>query len=209
MESLHDWTRLATYIFVSHQTCFIITRHSNLYRLNPGHYAATPSSYLAASIHTLLLSTLLQPSAVLLALWYIVQLPVYFNALSLGEELVKEKVFGVALLGDADIGLDHETLESNTPFRLVVLGCMLANKWLDDHTFSNKPWYVYPPHHFCQSVDIFNQALHFERFYSHMMISNHRLVDDNGPRWMESAQHYPYAGPALIPVPIVGMQPAW
>ena len=42
-----------------------------------------------------------------------------------------------------------------------------------------------------------------------MMISNHRLVDDDGPRWMESARHYPYAGPALIPVPIVGMQPAW
>ena len=108
--------------------------------MNPGHYAATPSSYLAASIHSLLLSTLLQPSAVLLALWYIVRLPVYFNALPLGEELVKEKAFRVALLGDADIGSDRETLETNTPFRLVVLGCMLANKWLDDHTFSNKTW---------------------------------------------------------------------
>jgi hypothetical protein len=108
--------------------------------VNQGHYAATPSSYLAASIHSLLLSTLLQPSAVLLALWYIVRLPVYFNALPLGEESVKEKAFRVALLGDADIGSDRETLETNTPFRLVVLGCMLANKWLDDHTFSNKTW---------------------------------------------------------------------
>jgi hypothetical protein len=65
---------------------------------------------------------------------------VYFNALPLGEESVKEKAFRVALLGDADIGSDRETLETNTPFRLVVLGCMLANKWLDDHTFSNKTW---------------------------------------------------------------------
>ena len=53
---------------------------------------------------------------------------------------MKEKAFRVALLGDADIGSDRETLETNTPFRLVVLGCMLANKWLDDHTFSNKTW---------------------------------------------------------------------
>ena len=79
----------------------------------------------------------------LLALWYIVRLPVHFNALPLGEEFMKEKAFRVALLGEADLGSDHETLETNTPFRLVVLGCMLANKWLDDHTFSNKTWYVY------------------------------------------------------------------
>ena len=57
---------------------------------------------------------------------------------------MKEKAFRVALLGDDDIRSDRENLETNTPFRLVVLGCMLANKWLDDHTFSNKTWYVYP-----------------------------------------------------------------
>ena len=43
-----------------------------------------------------------------------------------------------------------------------------------------------------------------------MMIGDHRLVDEAGSsRWMETAHHYPYAGPAFIPVPIVGMQPAW
>ena len=31
-------------------------------------------------------------------------------------------------------------LEFRVPFRLILLGCMLANKWLDDHTFSNKTW---------------------------------------------------------------------
>jgi hypothetical protein len=79
---------------------------------------------------------------------------VYFNALPLGEELMKEKAFRVALLGDADLGSDRETLETNTPFRLVVLGCMLANKWLDDHTFSNKTWYIFY-YYFCQSVNNF------------------------------------------------------
>ncbi|KAG1758166.1 hypothetical protein EDD22DRAFT_1000042 [Suillus occidentalis] len=40
----------------------------------------------------------------------------------------------------------HQTLHemdevvTNATFRLIVLGFMLANKWLDDHTFSNKTW---------------------------------------------------------------------
>lgn len=97
-----------------------------------------PPSYLAASVHSLLLSTLLQPSAVFLAIWYIVRLPVYFGAAELAAEHVKEIQFRVALLGTE---ADREAMEASAPFRLVVLGCMLANKWLDDHTFSNKTWY--------------------------------------------------------------------
>ncbi|KAG5646463.1 hypothetical protein DXG03_003513 [Asterophora parasitica] len=104
-------------------------------------YANMPPSYLAASIHSLLLSTLLQPSAVFLALWYIVQLPVYFSAAPLGPENAKEARFRAALLGDPYTGLDKDAIEASAPFRLVVLGCMLANKWLDDHTFSNKTWH--------------------------------------------------------------------
>ena len=42
-----------------------------------------------------------------------------------------------------------------------------------------------------------------------MTISDHRLADDAGSRWMDTAHHYPYAGPTFIPVPIVGIQPAW
>lgn len=106
-------------------------------------YATLPPSYLAASVHSLLLSTLLQPSAVFLALWYIVRLPVYFGANGLGNDRVKELRFRVALLGDARGGLDRSSMEESAPFRLIVLGCMLANKWLDDHTFSNKTWYVW------------------------------------------------------------------
>jgi hypothetical protein len=97
-----------------------------------------PPSYLAASVHSLLLSTLLQPSAVFLAIWYIVRLPVYFGAAELAVEHVKETRFRIALLGT---GTDREAMEASAPFRLIVLGCMLANKWLDDHTFSNKTWY--------------------------------------------------------------------
>jgi hypothetical protein len=97
-----------------------------------------PPSYLANAVHSVLLSTLLQPSAVFLALWYIVRLPVYYDAAALSVDYVKELRFRAALLGNS---LDQDT-EASAPFRLIVLGCMLANKWLDDHTFSNKTWYV-------------------------------------------------------------------
>ncbi|KAJ7667733.1 hypothetical protein DFH06DRAFT_1267857 [Mycena polygramma] len=90
---------------------------------------SSPPSYLANAIHSVLLSTLLQPSAVFLAIWYIVRLPVYFDAVALNADYVKELRF-------------RDANEASAPFRLVVLGCMLANKWLDDHTFSNKTWYV-------------------------------------------------------------------
>ncbi|KAK7470928.1 hypothetical protein VKT23_002344 [Stygiomarasmius scandens] len=104
-------------------------------------YPASPPDYLADSVHSLLLFTLLQPSAIFLSLWYIVRLPIYFGTVGLNAEHVKELRFRVALLGDSRSGQDRETMESYAPFRLVVLGCMLANKWLDDHTFSNKNWH--------------------------------------------------------------------
>jgi hypothetical protein len=74
-----------------------------------------------------------------LAIWYIVRLPVYYDAATLAPDYVKELRFRAALLGNS---LDEEVTEATAPFRLIVLGCMLANKWLDDHTFSNKTWYV-------------------------------------------------------------------
>lgn len=72
----------------------------------------------------------------LLAVWYIVRLPVYFDAAPFGPDRVNEATFRATLLSDAN----PEASETSAPFRLVVLGCMLANKWLDDHTFSNKTW---------------------------------------------------------------------
>ncbi|KAL0573713.1 hypothetical protein V5O48_008232 [Marasmius crinis-equi] len=99
-------------------------------------YAASAPPYLATSVHSLLLSTLLQPSAIFLALWYIVKLPVSFGVTPLNAD-AKELHFRLALLGDR-----NDAMESTAPFRLIVLGCMLANKWLDDHTFSNKTWHT-------------------------------------------------------------------
>ncbi|PFH52640.1 hypothetical protein AMATHDRAFT_74109 [Amanita thiersii Skay4041] len=105
----------------------------------------SPPRSLAPSIHSILLSTLLQPSAVFLALWYITQLPVYCGAVDVGHEELR---FRTALFGEPrtlastdNAVLNLTPLEDSMPFRLVVLGCMLANKWLDDHTFSNKTWH--------------------------------------------------------------------
>jgi hypothetical protein len=107
-----------------------------------------PPRSLAPSIHSVLLSTNLHPSAVFLALWYIVRLPVYCGSITLGPEHVKEQHFRTALFGDTqtttsgDSILQLSPMDESVPFRLVLVGCMLANKWLDDHTFSNKTWYV-------------------------------------------------------------------
>jgi hypothetical protein len=89
---------------------------------------------------------LLQPSAVFLAVWYIVRLPVFFDAVGLSPNHVKEILFRTELLGDDSAGLDREGMEASAPFKLILLGCMLANKWLDDHTFSNKTWSVVHHH---------------------------------------------------------------
>ncbi|KAI9001101.1 hypothetical protein BD414DRAFT_406181 [Trametes punicea] len=104
------------------------------------HYSSSPPSHLASSVHSMLLSTLLQPSAIFLALWYIVRLPIFFGPVGLTTEHEKEIRFRAVLLGEAHLGTDREIIEAYAPFRLVLLGCMLANKWLDDHTFSNKTW---------------------------------------------------------------------
>lgn len=101
---------------------------------------------LARSVRSVLCSTLLQPSAIVLALWYIARLPVYFNWQKHDGEVLpshqqqefRDELFRndlSSLFGD-----DRDSLEFQAPFRLIVLGCMLANKWLDDHTFSNKTW---------------------------------------------------------------------
>jgi len=117
-----------------------------IHRGGPFHqYPPLPPAYLANSIRSLLLSTLLQPSAVLLAVWYIVRLPVRFGGVSLRPDAMKEARFRLELLGLGewqDPGA-AKAAEAHAPFRLVLLGCMLANKWLDDHTFSNKTWYVH------------------------------------------------------------------
>ncbi|KAG6329093.1 hypothetical protein ID866_9996 [Astraeus odoratus] len=108
---------------------------------NAAQVRLTAPLHLTSAVHSLLMSTLLQPSAILLALWYIARLPVYFGAPGLGPEHVKERRFRVELLGDSRNSGDGRSAEGTATFRLIVLGFMLANKWLDDHTFSNKTWH--------------------------------------------------------------------
>ena len=100
-------------------------------------YSPTPPSSLARNIHSLFMSTLLQPSAIFLALHYIVKLPVSFGLTGYEDKNVNE--FRCELFKENYALLEREA-EAYIPFRLVLLGCMLANKWLDDHTFSNKTW---------------------------------------------------------------------
>ncbi|KAJ7276128.1 hypothetical protein B0H12DRAFT_1005179 [Mycena haematopus] len=136
-EPLADW--VANYVWKACSTGFSLPSAFS----RPGDVvqqrSSSPPSYLGNAVHSLLLSTLLQPSAVFLALWYIVRLPVYYDAAALSPDYVKELRFRAALLGN---GLDQDVTEASAPFRLIVLGCMLANKWLDDHTFSNKTWHT-------------------------------------------------------------------
>ncbi|KIJ56649.1 hypothetical protein M422DRAFT_149405, partial [Sphaerobolus stellatus SS14] len=109
-------------------------------------YPPEPPKHLADSIRTLLCATLLQPSAIFLALWYIARFPVFLGAFKFDPKLKrKEFMFRLELLGEGsdEPGSERmrQLLEAHTPFRLILLGVMLANKWLDDNTFSNKTWH--------------------------------------------------------------------
>lgn len=147
MESLHDGYELvtdlrSTYVSIM-SLCAWICQFTSYIRAFVKHYPSSPPSHLASSVHSMLLSTLLQPSAVFLALWYIVRLPVFFGPVNLDRELhLREICFREELLGEARLTYARDAIESYAPFRLILLGCMLANKWLDDHTFSNKTWWV-------------------------------------------------------------------
>ncbi|KAH6871006.1 hypothetical protein BKA70DRAFT_362752 [Coprinopsis sp. MPI-PUGE-AT-0042] len=146
------------------------------------HYSPIPPSYLAPSIHSLLLSTLLQPSAVFLALWYIIRLPVCFNSAELGAEYPKEASFRHALLGEP-FTYEREALELKAPFRMIVLGCMLANEWLDDHMFSNKTWHTISniPVHELNKLEI----IVLEVFDYNLAISN-----EEWSHWMSHVKSY-------------------
>ncbi|KAF8897267.1 hypothetical protein BD779DRAFT_1667268 [Infundibulicybe gibba] len=168
-------------------------------------YDDSPPPYLASSVHGLLLSTLLQPSAVFLAIWYIVRLPVYFGASGLSADRAKELRFRSALFGDTRPGIDEENTEASAPFRLVVLGCMLANKWLDDHTFSNKTWHTISniPNHALNkleslALDIFSYDLsvpsrEWAQWLSHVMSYHMSLMTPSHPQPISRPSSNPHS----------------
>ncbi|KII95813.1 hypothetical protein PLICRDRAFT_98591 [Plicaturopsis crispa FD-325 SS-3] len=194
-EPLSEW--LASYVW---QVCTTGLSLPNVFARPGAHvnrYSPNPPLFLAPSIHSLLLSTLLQPSAILLAVWYIVRLPVYFDAAGLGVDRVEEIRFRSELLGEARSGPQRESLEAQAPFRLFLLGCMLANKWLDDHTFSNKTW------HTISNVDI----LSLNRLEMYAMKIFHHDLSVTPRQWSEwlahlNSHHQSLASPTHHPQPI-------
>ncbi|KAI9508665.1 hypothetical protein F5148DRAFT_963059, partial [Russula earlei] len=139
-DPLAEW--VATFVW---KVCTTGMCLSAQYRGGPvEQHSPPPPPYLVNSVRSLLLSTLLQPSAVLLAIWYIVRLPVRFGRISLRADALKEARFRLELFGFGEWqdSSPLQAVEAHAPFRLVLLGCMLANKWLDDHTFSNKTWHT-------------------------------------------------------------------
>lgn len=68
-----------------------------------------------------------------LAIWYIRRLPIGPAYTADGEKILfneKEQVFRSDLL----------TMRAEIPWRLLVLGLTLSNKWLEDNTFTTKTW---------------------------------------------------------------------
>ncbi|EUC63180.1 cyclin protein [Rhizoctonia solani AG-3 Rhs1AP] len=109
---------------------------------------------LAAFVHAVLSQTLASPQCAALGLYYLVRLPVRLGSTA---------VSAVPLW---NVGLDAEGHTAYTsvqdrkhaaragfvaelygpggedvPYRLAALALMLGNKWLDDHTFTNKTWH--------------------------------------------------------------------
>lgn len=106
-------------------------------------FGEKPPLKLGESIRHLLCATLLQPSGIALALWYISRLPTYLELQAAGGLIPSEVDFRNELVGDGlNIGGSFSDLAERAPFKVLLIGCMFANKWLDDHTFSNKTWCV-------------------------------------------------------------------
>jgi len=115
---------------------------------------------LAAFVHAVLSQTLASPQCAALGLYYLVRLPVRLSSASgvrMGSALWNVGVDGeghtsyasvpdreraaragfVAELYGQGVGPGGE----DVPYRLAALALMLGNKWLDDHTFTNKTWH--------------------------------------------------------------------
>ncbi|KAI6097433.1 hypothetical protein EDD16DRAFT_602447 [Pisolithus croceorrhizus] len=194
-EPIADW--VITYVWKVCTNGIALPQSTSSY--TPANAAQVPLPaplHLSSAVHSLLMSTLLQPSAILLALWYIARLPVYFGAAGLGPEHVKERRFRVELFGDTHGHLDGECREGAATFRLIVLGFMLANKWLDDHTFSNKTW------HTISQVPV--QSLNkLEYFALDILAHDLSISPSTWSEWLNHLLSYHHSrSPSLFPQPI-------
>ncbi|KZW04091.1 hypothetical protein EXIGLDRAFT_690750 [Exidia glandulosa HHB12029] len=147
-------------------------------------------AFLAENIRSILLATLLQPSAVFLALWYIKRLPVY-NVNGAAQRF-RSVLFGE---GDYPAGSEHKrALELYAPFKLFVNGVLLASKMLDDTTFSNKVW-----HEISQITirEINTLELASLELFDHDLT----VPSDVWPKWLETLR-YTHIACAPYPAPI-------
>ena len=109
---------------------------------------------LTAFVHAVLSQTLASPQCAALGLYYLVRLPVRMGAAGVR---VAGPLWNVAVDAEghtcyasvhdreraARAGFVAELYGGgeDVPYRLAALALMLGNKWLDDHTFTNKTWH--------------------------------------------------------------------
>ncbi|CAE6472297.1 unnamed protein product [Rhizoctonia solani] len=109
---------------------------------------------LAAFVHAVLSQTLASPQCAALGLYYLVRLPVRLGSTAVNATRLWN--VGVDAEGHtaytsvpdrkhaARAGFVAELYgpgAEDVPYRLAALALMLGNKWLDDHTFTNKTWH--------------------------------------------------------------------
>ncbi|CAE6492988.1 unnamed protein product [Rhizoctonia solani] len=110
---------------------------------------------LTAFVHAVLSQTLASPQCAALGLYYLVKLPVRLGSTgvraaaplwSVGADVEGHTVYTSVQDRDraARAGFVAELYGpggEDVPYRLAALALMLGNKWLDDHTFTNKTWH--------------------------------------------------------------------
>ncbi|EPQ59382.1 hypothetical protein GLOTRDRAFT_33627 [Gloeophyllum trabeum ATCC 11539] len=192
-EPLSEW--VASYVWKACVTGMGLPAEYTEHGANPLlEYSNSPPSYLAGSVRGLFLSTLLQPSAVFLAVWYILRLPAFLGPINFGPDRVREAQFRTELLNDSLQGIDKESV-AKAPYKLIVLGCMLANKWLDDHTFSNKTWHTISSVPILSLNRLESLALHF---FGHDL----SIDADVWSNWLQRLLDYHVSLPGATPQPI-------
>jgi len=90
---------------------------------------STPPTSFTRFAHQTLAQTLIQPTGVMLALWYISRAPIHEGG---GDEGRKFRE-GLRNCGDGATGEEIAK-------RVLTLGLAWANKWLEDNTYTNRSW---------------------------------------------------------------------
>ncbi|KAI0068883.1 hypothetical protein BV25DRAFT_59643 [Artomyces pyxidatus] len=85
-------------------------------------------------IRLILEATVMPHSAVFLALWYIFRLPVSHHSVVYAQDTARIR------FQDSLLGSDMPSIMEVRAVRIFMAGIMLADKWINDHTFHLKTW---------------------------------------------------------------------